>query len=62
MTLIMWGSLFGSSITENVAITDTLDKNANFTSEGLASNGFSYWSILFYYFTLFIYLQNIFVF
>lgn len=43
LTLIIWGILFAVSITENIAITDTLSQSSAYFSEGQAMLGFSYW-------------------
>lgn len=43
LTLILWGALFGSSISRNIAITDTLASQLTYTSSGLAELGFCYW-------------------
>lgn len=43
LTMILWGVLFGTSISENIAITDTLTPEAPYSSEGLAALGASYW-------------------
>lgn len=43
ITMIIWGALFASSITYNIAITDTLTPEAPYSSEGLATLGASYW-------------------
>ncbi|XP_052867317.1 uncharacterized protein LOC128273405 isoform X2 [Anopheles cruzii] len=46
LSLILWGSLFASTLTENIAVTDTLTIQLPYNSEGLASLGFSYWFLL----------------
>lgn len=43
MTLILWGALFGSSLSRNVAVTDTLAPEYAYDSNGLAQLGFCYW-------------------
>lgn len=43
LTIILWGSLFAANLSDNIAITDTLRKEARFTSEGLATLGISFW-------------------
>ncbi|XP_055691748.1 clarin-3-like [Lutzomyia longipalpis] len=43
LTLILWGSLFATSIQYNIAVRHTLTVNSILKSEGLASLGFSYW-------------------
>ncbi|XP_055585041.1 uncharacterized protein LOC129737899 [Uranotaenia lowii] len=43
LTMILWGALFEDSITTNISITDTLTSEAPYSSEGLASLGYSYW-------------------
>lgn len=43
LTLILYGSLYGSYLSKNIAIADTLSKTANYSSDGLAGLGYSYW-------------------
>jgi hypothetical protein len=43
LTLILYGSLFASSLINNIAIADTLNQPTKYSSEGLAKLGFSYW-------------------
>lgn len=43
LTMIMWGALYGSSVSNNIAITDTLTPEAPYSSADLASLGASYW-------------------
>ncbi|XP_062539754.1 uncharacterized protein LOC134207802 [Armigeres subalbatus] len=43
LTMIMWGALYGSYLSENIAITDTLTPEAPYSSTNLASLGASYW-------------------
>lgn len=45
ITIILWISLFATSLTNNIAITDTLRKDARYTSEGLATIGVSFWYV-----------------
>lgn len=42
-SIVLYGSLYGSYIQKNIAIADTLSKFANYSSEGLANLGYSYW-------------------
>jgi len=46
ITLILWGVLYGTSLSRNIAITDTLNSEFAYTSSGLASLGFCYWLLL----------------
>ncbi|XP_037025690.1 uncharacterized protein LOC119067050 [Bradysia coprophila] len=46
MTIILWGALFGSSLTQNIAVTDTLASEFTYSSDGLARLGFCYWLLL----------------
>jgi len=46
ITLILWGALFGSSLSRNIAITDTLAPQFEYNSNGLASLDFCYWLLL----------------
>lgn len=46
-TIVLYGSLYGSYIQKNIAIADTLSKFANYSSEGLADLGYSYWILFF---------------
>lgn len=46
MTIILWGALFGSSLTQNIAIPDTLTSEYTYSSDGLAQLGFCYWLLL----------------
>lgn len=46
LTMIFWLSLHLIFISNNVAITDTLGVEAIYSSDGLASLGFSYWILL----------------
>uniref|UniRef100_A0A182PST1 Uncharacterized protein n=1 Tax=Anopheles epiroticus TaxID=199890 RepID=A0A182PST1_9DIPT len=43
LCMIMWGALFASTLTYNIAITDTLTIQIPYTSSGLASLAVSYW-------------------
>ncbi|XP_055710722.1 clarin-3-like [Phlebotomus papatasi] len=43
LTMILWGSLFATSIRYNIAIRHTLTVNTTLSSEDLSSLGFSYW-------------------
>ncbi|KAJ6640177.1 hypothetical protein Bhyg_12926 [Pseudolycoriella hygida] len=43
LTMILWGALFGSSLSQNIAITDTLASEFSYTSNGLAQLGLCYW-------------------
>lgn len=43
LTMIMWGALYGSHLSENIAITDTLTPEAPYSSADLASLGASFW-------------------
>ncbi|XP_053669711.1 uncharacterized protein LOC128720090 [Anopheles nili] len=43
LTMIMWGALFGNTLSNNIAITDTLTIQIPYSSTGLASLGASYW-------------------
>ncbi len=43
VTLVLWGALFGSSLSRNVAVTDTLAPEFGYESNGLAQLGFCYW-------------------
>ncbi|XP_059617269.1 clarin-3-like [Phlebotomus argentipes] len=43
ITLILWGSLFATSIRFNIAVRHTLVSGSTLSSDGLASLGFSYW-------------------
>jgi len=43
ITMILWGALFGTSLSQNVAITDTLASEFSYSSNGLAQLGFCYW-------------------
>lgn len=43
LTLTIWGILFAVSLTENIAITDTLTESSAYFSDGQAMLGFSYW-------------------
>lgn len=46
LTMIFWLSLHLIFITNNIAITDTLAADRLYSSDGLASLGFSYWILL----------------
>lgn len=46
LTLILWGALFGTSLTHNIAVTDTLTSEFTYSSDGLAQLGFCYWLLL----------------
>lgn len=46
LTIIFWMSLHLIFITNNIAITDTLRVTTLYTSDGLASLGFSFWILL----------------
>uniref|UniRef100_A0A182UX00 Uncharacterized protein n=1 Tax=Anopheles merus TaxID=30066 RepID=A0A182UX00_ANOME len=39
LCMIMWGALFASTLTDNIAITDTLTTQIPYSSDGLASLG-----------------------
>lgn len=43
LTMIMWGALFGSTLIDNIAVTDTLTIQIPYSSTGLASLGACYW-------------------
>lgn len=43
LVMIMWGALFGSYLSENIGITDTLTPEAPYKSAGMAALGASYW-------------------
>lgn len=43
LVMILWGALFGSYLSENIGITDTLTPEAPYSSEGMAALGASYW-------------------
>ncbi|XP_058840204.1 uncharacterized protein LOC131695725 [Topomyia yanbarensis] len=43
MTMVLWGALYGSQLSDNIGITDTLTPVAPYSSAGLASLGTSYW-------------------
>lgn len=43
ITLILWGALFGSSLSRNIAVTDTLQSELTYSSNGLAQLGLCYW-------------------
>ncbi|XP_065075491.1 uncharacterized protein LOC135699216 [Ochlerotatus camptorhynchus] len=43
LTMILWGALYGSQLSANIAITDTLTPEAPYSSANLASLGASYW-------------------
>lgn len=43
LTMILWGALFGSTLSDNIGITDTLTSQAPYSSKGLAALGASYW-------------------
>lgn len=43
LVMILWGALFGSSLSDNIGITDTLTSEAPYSSAGLAALGASYW-------------------
>lgn len=43
LTMILWGALYGSQLSTNIAITDTLTPEAPYSSANLASLGASYW-------------------
>ncbi|XP_055526891.1 uncharacterized protein LOC129719520 isoform X1 [Wyeomyia smithii] len=43
MTMILWGALFGTQLSGNIGITDTLTPEAPYSSKGLAALGASYW-------------------
>ncbi|XP_050100271.1 uncharacterized protein LOC126580955 [Anopheles aquasalis] len=46
LAMILWGSLFESTLKKNIAITDTLTTQIPYSSSGLASPGISYWCLL----------------
>jgi clarin len=46
LTMIFWGSLFAIFITNNIGITDTLTTIGHYSSDDLASLGFSFWILL----------------
>ncbi|XP_049548515.1 uncharacterized protein LOC125959690 [Anopheles darlingi] len=46
LAMILWGSLFGSTLQQNIAITDTLTVQIPYKSNGLASLGVSYFLLL----------------
>uniref|UniRef100_A0AAG5CNY6 Uncharacterized protein n=1 Tax=Anopheles atroparvus TaxID=41427 RepID=A0AAG5CNY6_ANOAO len=41
--MIMWGALFASTLSDNIAVTDTLTIQIPYSSAGLASLGACYW-------------------
>ncbi|XP_053681845.1 uncharacterized protein LOC128732588 [Sabethes cyaneus] len=43
ITMILWGALFGTQLSNNIGITDTLTPVAPYSSTGLAALGASYW-------------------
>lgn len=43
LTMILWGALYGSSLSQNIAITDTLASEFTYNSNGLAQLGLCYW-------------------
>ncbi|XP_061397657.1 uncharacterized protein LOC133333362 [Musca vetustissima] len=45
-SLALWGAMFGSHLRYNIAITDTLRQQLNFSSEGYASLGGAYYSLV----------------
>lgn len=46
MTVILWGALFGSSLSQNIAVPDTLRSELRYDSSGLAQLGFCFWLLL----------------
>lgn len=42
-TMILWGALYGTQLSSNIGITDTLTPEAPYSSMGLADLGASYW-------------------
>lgn len=46
LAMILWGALYGSQLSDNIAITDTLTPEAPYSSANLASLGASYWVLL----------------
>uniref|UniRef100_A0A1I8MEC2 Uncharacterized protein n=1 Tax=Musca domestica TaxID=7370 RepID=A0A1I8MEC2_MUSDO len=44
--LALWAAMFGSHLRYNIAVTDTLRQQLNFTSEGYASLGGAYYSVV----------------
>ncbi|XP_073823155.1 uncharacterized protein [Musca autumnalis] len=45
-SLALWAAMFGSHLRYNIAITDTLRQQLNFTSEGYASLGGAYYAVI----------------
>ncbi|CAD7084899.1 unnamed protein product [Hermetia illucens] len=45
LVLILWGVLFDTSLQYNIAITDTLQSPTPYSSDGLATMGYSCWII-----------------
>lgn len=43
LTMIFWGSLYLIFISQNIAIADTLQSTAHYSSTDLAGLGFSFW-------------------
>lgn len=46
LTMILYGSLYGSYLSSNIAITDTLQSVVTYSSDGLANLGFSFWVLI----------------
>lgn len=46
LTMILYGSLYGGFLSSNIAITDTLQPGITYSSDGLASLGFSFWILI----------------
>lgn len=43
LTMILYGILFNTSIVDNIAVAGTLTETPSYSSQGLASLGYSYW-------------------
>lgn len=46
VAIFVWSALFRNSISKNIAVTDSLRMEDNFSSNGLAKLGFSFWILL----------------